>query len=127
MREVGARPRVLHDDGLPARQIARGPVADPGVLELHEEGLGAAPLAPRALDVGLIALGGGRDLPRVADAPAVALEEAAVRYVAAREQERELERLGRQLGERHVLEKGHSLVIVVADFLPILGHLDPLA
>src|SRR3989441_5507436 len=69
MGEVGTRPRVLDHRGLPAREIAHRAVAHPGVLELDEDGLRAAPLSPGALNVGLIPLRGARDVARVADAP----------------------------------------------------------
>src|SRR2546430_10368146 len=70
----------------------------------RSERLCAAPLSPRALDVGLIARGGGRDLPGIADPPVVALEEAPVRDVVMREQERELERLACPRSEEHTSE-----------------------
>src|SRR5439155_23245250 len=95
--------------------IADRPIADPGVLQTDEERLRAAPLTPRALDVGLVALGAARDLASVAHPPAVALEETPVFAVAVGEQERELEWLARHLGERHILEEGHPLVVVGTD------------
>src|SRR5207302_10730807 len=96
VREICAWTRVLHDCGLPTRQVAYRPVADPGVLKSDEEGLGTAPFSPRALDVGLIPLGGARDFAGVSHPPAVALEKPPILHVAFREQQRQLERLTRQ-------------------------------
>src|SRR5438132_11100569 len=118
---------MLNDHGLPARQIADRPIADPGVLQPDEERLRAAPLASRALDVGPVALGAARDFAGIAHPPAVALEEAPVFDVTVGEQERELEWLARHLGERRILEEGHPFVVVGTDLLPVYDHLDPLA
>src|SRR5438128_1319344 len=54
VRQERAGSRVLHDDRLSAREIAQGPIADPGVLELDVRALGAAELTSRILDVRLI-------------------------------------------------------------------------
>src|SRR5206468_8072631 len=113
------------DRRLPARQIADRPIADPGVLQPDEERLRAAPLAPRALDVGPVTFGAARDLAGIGHPPAVALEEAPVLDVAVGEQERELEWLAGHLGERRILEKGDPLVVVGADLFPVFDHLDP--
>src|SRR2546422_10920118 len=79
---------------------SRRPIAPPGVLELDEERLGAAPLAPGALDVGLIRLRAVGDVARIAHPPAVALEEAPILAVAGRKVECQLERLAGHAGER---------------------------
>src|SRR5881296_735343 len=72
--QVTARSGVLDDDRLAARQVARRPIADPGVLKLHARRLRTAELAARSLDVGAVRLGGAGDLPRVTHAPAMVLE-----------------------------------------------------
>src|SRR2546422_9667662 len=92
-----------------------------------EEGLRTAPLSPGALDVGPILLRRARDLARVADAPTVTLEQGTVCHVTVRQQQRELERLRSHLGKGRVLEEGHPLVVVVADFVAVFDQLDPLA
>src|SRR2546425_640298 len=74
----GARPGILNHRRLPAGQIAESSVADPGVLELHARRLGAAKLAARPLDIGLIRFRSAGDCPGVADPPAMALKDASV-------------------------------------------------
>src|SRR5438046_6428673 len=103
---------MLNDHGLPARQIADRPIADPGVLQPDEERLRAAPLAPRALEVGLVVPGAARDFAGIAHPPAVPLEETPVFAVAGGARQRELEWLSRHLGERRRLAGGHPLVAV---------------
>src|SRR5256885_7859734 len=75
IRQVGARAGVLYHGRLAAREIAGRPVADPRVLEFHEERFGAAPLAARGVDVGLIGLWRAGDVAGRSDAPPVPLEE----------------------------------------------------
>src|SRR5438046_10100839 len=51
IRQQAAFARVLDDGRLAAGQVAEGPVADPCVCEGDADGLGAAELSPRPLDV----------------------------------------------------------------------------
>src|SRR5882672_407403 len=87
VREVGTRPSVLDDHGLPAREVAYGSVADPRILEFHEDRLRATPLTARLLDVGLVTLRRTRHFPCIVDAPPVAFEQRAVRDIAVREEQ----------------------------------------
>src|SRR3989475_8620046 len=84
--EVGTRAGMLHDRWLATGEIARRPIAHPGVLELDEERLGAAPLAPGALDVGLIRLRAVGDVARIAHPPAVALDRKSTRLNSSHSQ-----------------------------------------
>src|SRR5207249_11219627 len=52
----GARPGVLHHHGPATGQVAEGPVAHPGVLELYPRTLRATEFAARPLDVELVHL-----------------------------------------------------------------------
>src|SRR5437867_12786594 len=72
--QVRAGARVLHDRGLPARQVAQRAVAHPGVLEGYARRLGRTELPSRALDVEAIVLCAARVLPRVAFAPHMACQ-----------------------------------------------------
>src|SRR4051794_9100243 len=60
--KVGTRPGVLHDHGLAARHVAQGAVTYPGILKDHACRLGAAELAARLLDIGLVAFRRASDL-----------------------------------------------------------------
>src|SRR5260221_1346474 len=105
VRQEGAGPGMLDHDRLPAGQIAEGPVADPGGLELYVGRFRAAELAARPLDIGLIALRRCGDFARMAHAPPVALEEALVLRVPLPEEERQLQPLARSARQLYELQK----------------------
>src|SRR5207247_8263325 len=94
VREELARARVLDDDRLAARQVARRPVAHPRILELDARTLDAAELAPRPLDIALVHLGSRGHLARTTDLPTAPLQLLPLRHVSLAFQEQgQLQRL----------------------------------
>ena len=114
VRQERAGSRVLHDDRLSAREIAQGPIADPGVLELDVRALGAAELTSRILDVRLICFRGRRDVGRVADAPAASFQIVLLRHITFRaHEERQLQRLSGHPWQIRKFQKGDALGVFV--------------
>src|SRR5919201_4430488 len=69
VRQELAWTRVLDDHGFTAREVARGSIAHPCVLELHAGPFRATEFPPRPRDVFLIRLGRRRDVSGQADPP----------------------------------------------------------
>src|SRR2546422_454277 len=69
-----ARPRVLHDHGFAAGQVADRAITHPGILKLSARSLGATELTARLLNVGLIHLRSGGHFARVPDTPTAAFQ-----------------------------------------------------
>src|SRR5207247_10147909 len=72
--QVRAWAGVLHNDRLPARQIAQRAIADPRVLEFHARRLVTAVIAARLLDVSAVRLWAAGNLARVSHSTTVAPE-----------------------------------------------------
>jgi hypothetical protein len=101
--------RGLEYDGTPGGQVARRAVAEPAASRPHVSALGARELAQRPGDVVAIGVRTSH-LPRILEAPAVALEQFPVGVVVL-DGERQLERLVRPAREIH--EPGELLHLIV--------------
>src|SRR5215470_4596250 len=109
-----AWPRVLHYNRLSAGQITHRAITYPRVLKLHTRTLRAAKLATRLLDIGPIQLRRGRDLARVADAPAALFHLLPLFQVPLPFQEQsQLEGLGGQLRQMRIVQKRDSLGVLI--------------
>src|SRR6266436_573161 len=95
---------------LAGREIADGPVADPGRSQTREGRLSAAELTPGLSDVGAILVGGRTDLGGLADDPAVPLEESLLLLDPAK-RDRELQTAGDSRRQLDAFEKGAALLV----------------
>src|SRR5439155_2305235 len=104
-RWKAAGPGILHHDGLPAGQIADGAVAGPAVHKLGTVRFDTAELPSRSLDIGMVLLGRGAHVPRLANLPSQGLETPSPLLEVLAEAHRQLELRGDPGGEIRVLEE----------------------